>query len=204
MSGRTCGSVLIVFAVVCGAVPALAAGIVDKVRLARGSETGEVSESTPLEVTLNKGEPGSRTVAVNQIKSIAFEGEPAELAQARLNVVNGAFAKAQQLLEKIDASQVRRDLIKQDLEFYQAFVAAKLATGGESFGLQRFGGALRLGHAAPVGASAARHRRYAPRRGRTGAGRTGAAVGRRGSPRTPTRILGHRGRCRASPALLLR
>ncbi len=131
MSGRTWISMLTAFAVVCGAVPALAAGTVDKVRLARGSETGEVSESTPLEVTLNKGEPGSRTVAVNQIKSIAFEGEPAELAQARLNVANGAFAKAQQLLEKIDVGQVRRDLIKQDVEFYRAYVAAKLATGGE-------------------------------------------------------------------------
>ena len=70
-------------------------------------------------------------MAVNQIKSIAFEGEPAELAQARVNVANGAFAKAQQLLEKIDIGQVRRDLIKQDVEFYQAYVAAKLAESGE-------------------------------------------------------------------------
>lgn len=107
-----------------------AANIVDKVRLLRGSESGEVSATTPLEVTLNRGEANSRTIAVNQIRSIAFEGEPAELAQVRVNVFNGAFAKAQQLLEKLDASQAQRDLVKQDIEFYQAFVAGKLAASG--------------------------------------------------------------------------
>lgn len=85
---------------------------------------------TPLEVTLNRGAPNSRTIAVNEIRSIAFDGEPAELAQVRLNAANGAFAKAAQLLAKIDSSQVRRDFIKQDLEFYQAYVAGKLAQGG--------------------------------------------------------------------------
>ena len=82
-------------------------------------------------MTLNKGAPGSRTVAVNQIKSIAFDGEPAELAQARVSVGNGAFAKAIALLDKIDAGKLKRDFIKQDVEFYQAYAAAKLALGGE-------------------------------------------------------------------------
>jgi tetratricopeptide (TPR) repeat protein len=98
--------------------------------LVRGSETGEVSDMTPLEVTLNRGAPNSRALAVNQIKSIALDGEPVEMAQVRLNVANGAYVKAQQLLEKIDSSQVQRDLIKQDLEFYQAFVVGKLAQSG--------------------------------------------------------------------------
>lgn len=107
-----------------------AANIVDKVRLIRGSESGEVSETNPLEITLNRGDANSRTIAVNQIRSIAFESEPAELAQVRLNVSNGAFAKAQQLLDNIDASQAQRDLVKQEVEFYQAFVAGKLAASG--------------------------------------------------------------------------
>lgn len=108
-----------------------AAAINDKVRLARNSETGEVGDTTPFEVTLNKGESNSRKIPVNQIKAIVFDGEPAELTQARVNANNGAFAKAGQLLEKVDAGGVRRDLIKQDIEFYQAYVAAKLALGGE-------------------------------------------------------------------------
>jgi tetratricopeptide (TPR) repeat protein len=103
----------------------------DRVKLARGSENGEVSDMTPLEVTLNRGLPGSRKIAVNQIKSILFDGEPAELAQARVNLANGAFTKAQQLLEKIDVSQLQNDFIKQDVEFFQAYAAARLALGGE-------------------------------------------------------------------------
>jgi tetratricopeptide (TPR) repeat protein len=109
----------------------LAAGVTDRVRLVKGSESGEVSESTPLEVTLNKGEANNRTVAVNQVKAILFDGEPSELSQARVSVSNGAFAKASQLLEKIDSSKLKRDLIKQDVEFYQAITAARLALGGE-------------------------------------------------------------------------
>lgn len=107
-----------------------AANIVDKVKLARGSESGEVAEMTPLEVTVKRGTADDRKVSVNQIKSIAFEGEPTELPQVRVNLTNGAFAKAQQTLEKVDASQIQREFIKQDLEFYQACVAAKLAQTG--------------------------------------------------------------------------
>ncbi len=110
---------------------AVAAGVEDRVRLVRGSENGEVSDMSPLEVTINKGLPGSRTIAVNQIKSIQFEGEPPELSQARVNAANGAYSKALQLLEKIDVGQVRRDFIKQDIEFYQAYCASQLALGGE-------------------------------------------------------------------------
>jgi tetratricopeptide (TPR) repeat protein len=114
-----------------GVASASFAATADKIRLARGGETGEVSDMTPTEITLNKGQANSHAVAVNTIKSIAFEGEPSELAQARLNAISGSYAKAQQLLEKVDANQLKRDFMKQDLEYYQAYVAAKLAETGE-------------------------------------------------------------------------
>jgi tetratricopeptide (TPR) repeat protein len=121
-----------VLSILClGSQEASRAAEADRVKLARSSEGGEVSDMTPLEVTLNRGAPGGKKIAVNQIKSILFDGEPPELAQARVNVANGAYAKAQQLLDKIDANQVKRDFIKQDVEFFQAFSAAKLALGGE-------------------------------------------------------------------------
>ncbi len=103
----------------------------DRVRLVRGSEAGEVTDMTPLEVTVNKGATGTRPLAVNQIRSIVYEGEPAEMSQARVNAGNGAFAKALQLLEKIDVAQVQRDFIKQDIEYYKAYCAARLALAGE-------------------------------------------------------------------------
>jgi tetratricopeptide (TPR) repeat protein len=106
-------------------------GVADRVRLTRGTETGEVNEMSPYEITLNKGRPGSRKVAVNEIKSVLFEDEPSELAQARVNAANGAYANALAALEKIDVNSIRRDYIRQDIEFYKAYCAGKLALGGE-------------------------------------------------------------------------
>jgi tetratricopeptide (TPR) repeat protein len=110
---------------------AAAQRLTDRVRLARGSESGEVTEMTPLGITLNRGLPGERTIAVNEIRSVVFDGEPAELAQARVNAANGAYRNALAILEKVDASSVRRDLVKQDIEFYKAWCAANLALAGD-------------------------------------------------------------------------
>lgn len=110
---------------------AAGAAVTDRVRLVRGVENGEVKDMTPYQVTVDKGLPGTREVPVDQIKSITFEGEPAELAQARVSAGNGAFTKATQLLEKIDESQLKRDFIKQDVEFYKAYSAGRLALSGE-------------------------------------------------------------------------
>jgi tetratricopeptide (TPR) repeat protein len=109
---------------------ALAQGKTDRVRLAKGSEAGEVTDTTPTEITIAKGLGGNRNVAVNEIKSIQFADEPGELSQARLNANNGAFANALTALNKINISEVKRDLIKQDIEFYKAYCAAKLALSG--------------------------------------------------------------------------
>jgi tetratricopeptide (TPR) repeat protein len=108
-----------------------AQGIADRVRLVRGTETGEVNDMTPYELTLNKGRPGSRSVPVNEIKTVIFADEPSELTQARVNAANGAYSNALAALEKIDLKSVRRDFIKQDVEFYKAFCAGKLALGGQ-------------------------------------------------------------------------
>jgi tetratricopeptide (TPR) repeat protein len=108
-----------------------AQGVADRVRLTRGTETGEINDMTPYEVTLNKGRPGSRKVPVNEIKSVLFEDEPSELAQARVNAANGAYANALEALEKTDVNSIRRDYIREDIEFYKAYCAGKLALGGE-------------------------------------------------------------------------
>jgi tetratricopeptide (TPR) repeat protein len=99
----------------------------DRIRLLKGSETGEITEPAPLEVTLK----GGKKIPVNQIKMILFDSEPPELSQARTAVTNGGFTKATQLLDKIDASKVDREFIKQDIDFYQAIIAARLALSGE-------------------------------------------------------------------------
>jgi tetratricopeptide (TPR) repeat protein len=111
--------------------PAAAQGVADRVRLTRGTEMGEVIDMTPFQVKLQKGPPGERDLEVNEIRAIQFSGEPSELAQARLNASNGAYENALELLAKIDLSKVERDFIKQDIEFYKGWCAAKLALAGQ-------------------------------------------------------------------------
>jgi tetratricopeptide (TPR) repeat protein len=118
--------------ILCGAnSPRVFGEVTDRVRLVKGSETGEVSKMTRLDVTLDKGAVGSVPLAVNEIRTIVFDGEPSELTQARVNAGNGAFAKASGLLNKIADDQVKRDFIKQDIEFYKAYCASRLALSGE-------------------------------------------------------------------------
>jgi tetratricopeptide (TPR) repeat protein len=123
---RICFILVGIFAV----TPAVGQGVSDRVRLARGSESGEITKTTSYEVTINKGAPGGKQVSVNEIKTIVFDGEPSELGQARVNAANGAYENALELLGKIDVDSVKRDLIKQDIEFYKAWCAGKMALSG--------------------------------------------------------------------------
>jgi tetratricopeptide (TPR) repeat protein len=111
--------------------PAAAQRVSDRVRLARGSESGEVVSSTAYEIALNKGLPDGKQIPVNEIKAILFDGEPSELGQARVNAANGAYANALELLEKMDVRSVKRDLILQEFEFYKAWCAGKMALAGQ-------------------------------------------------------------------------
>jgi len=124
--------VLGVLVVALGMMPqALAQGISDRVRLLRGGESGEITDMTPFEVMVNKGPSGSRAIAVNEIKSVQFHGEPLELAQARMNISNGAYKNAMELLDQIDITSVRRPFLREEIEFHKAWCLAKLALAGE-------------------------------------------------------------------------
>ena len=100
-------------------LPAVAAGT-DRVRTLRSSEAGELTDVTPTEITIDKGTSGTRKIPVNEIVAITLHDEPTELTQARVNVKNGGYVNASELLQKIDMSKVDRDIVKQDIDFYQA------------------------------------------------------------------------------------
>jgi len=115
----------------CAPAAAFAQAAADRVRLARSSEAGEIADMTSYTVTLAKGIGGNREIQVNEIKSVQFDAEPPELTQARLNAGNGAYENALESLGKIDTAAVKRDFIKQDIEFYKGLCAAKLALAGK-------------------------------------------------------------------------
>jgi tetratricopeptide (TPR) repeat protein len=110
--------------------PAGAQELTDRVRTARGSETGELTAMSPLEVTLQQQTSRTESVAVDEIRSIVFDGEPTELTQARLNARNGGYATALDRLKQIDLSKIDRDFVREDVEFFTALCGAKLALGG--------------------------------------------------------------------------
>lgn len=103
---------------------------VDRVRTSSGTETGRVTEMSPLEVTVDKASAGIQKVPVNEIKTVIFHSEPAELSQARINARNGSYSTALDTLKKIDVSRLDSDYVKQDVQFYRALCEAKLALGG--------------------------------------------------------------------------
>jgi tetratricopeptide (TPR) repeat protein len=110
---------------------AASATATDRIRTHGGSVAGEITGSTPLEITLDKGSAGTSKIPLNQVRSVLFDGEPPELTQARLNAKNGGYTTAIERLGAIDLSSVKRDAIREDVEFYLALCTAKNALGGQ-------------------------------------------------------------------------
>src|SRR5687767_14043832 len=98
----------------------------DTVRTAKAPLTGTIVAMSKTEVTLERSNK-TEIIPVNEIVSIRFEGEPSQLAQVRNAVDRGRYEDAQEFLGKIDAAEVTRDEIKQDLAFYTALLAARQA-----------------------------------------------------------------------------
>lgn len=103
----------------------------DRVRTRAGTQSGKITKITPLEVTVERGR-NTTGVAVNEIESVQFGGEPSELSQARVNARNGGYKLALEKLQGLDASSLTSDYMKADAQFYKAFCQAKLALLGES------------------------------------------------------------------------
>jgi tetratricopeptide (TPR) repeat protein len=113
------------------AAAASAAEFTDRVRTNSGSEAGEITGSSPLEISLDKGTAGTIKIPINQVRSVLFDKEPPELTQARLNAKNGGHATALERLEQVDRASLKRDLVKEDVEFYIAYCGAQQALAGK-------------------------------------------------------------------------
>jgi len=105
---------------------------VDRVkRLNEPPIPGKITEITAQDVTVEQaGVP--KKVGVNEIDSVTFEGEPPELAQARVFVNNARYADAMSSINKIDLDAVKRPEVKQDIEFYKAIAATRAALAGSA------------------------------------------------------------------------
>jgi tetratricopeptide (TPR) repeat protein len=110
-----------------------AAGVchaVDTIKLTKGAVAGKVINTTPAEVELEQGPAGStKQVAVNQIQAIFYDNDPTDLKSAKNHVLAGRYAEGKAALDRIKKNAAR-PAVQQDIEFYRAFCAAKLALSG--------------------------------------------------------------------------
>jgi tetratricopeptide (TPR) repeat protein len=114
-----------------GEVPGVQAqGNFDRIVRRNGSDRGEVTQINSQEVTLSKGGVAKR-IPSEEIRSIHFAGEPAELNQARLAVARGQYGEAQKILAGLSRDGIGRDAIIQDIDYYDTLCAANLALAGQ-------------------------------------------------------------------------
>ena len=68
-----------------------------------------------------------REIPVNTIRKVVFGNEPNELKSARDRVRDGRYEAALEVLQKLDVSSVKRDLVKRDVAYFRALLRARLA-----------------------------------------------------------------------------
>ncbi len=105
---------------------ASAAWASDVVKTTTTSMSGRITEMNAYEVTLEQGS-ATKKIPVNDIEAIYYDEEPAAMKTARAAVDAGRYEDALTALEKINAADIERAEIKQDIEFYKAFCAARIA-----------------------------------------------------------------------------
>ncbi len=104
----------------------------DTIKTNKGSLFGNVvaMDATKVEFRQSSDNALVKQLPANQIETILYEGEPADLKLAKNHVLAGRYADALAALKKIDKTP-DREAIRQDIEFYKALCSAKLALTGK-------------------------------------------------------------------------
>ncbi len=115
------------------AVAWLAAGSsiwADTVKTDNATIIGKVTGMSATQVTVEQTNGTTKTIPVNEIQVIHYEGESALLKTVRTAIAAGRYEEAIQALDRIKLPDAVRPEITQDLEFYRALATAKLALAG--------------------------------------------------------------------------
>jgi tetratricopeptide (TPR) repeat protein len=121
---------------VIAAVAALAIGnvcwAIDTVKTAKSTLAGRIVAISPVKIDLEQGASGStaKEIPVDQVQTVFFETEPTELRTAKTHLLGGHYAEALAALERIKADDSGRPEVRQDIDFYKALCAAKMAMTG--------------------------------------------------------------------------
>ncbi|MBX7169183.1 MAG: tetratricopeptide repeat protein [Pirellulales bacterium] len=110
-----------------------AASALDQVRTTKATVNGTVQEITAQEIKVKKAGSSGDVVAVpvNEVISIKFDGEDPQVNLARSAVLDGRYEDGLRLFGELEKKLGdARPELQQDLKFYQAWAAAKLALAG--------------------------------------------------------------------------
>lgn len=106
--------------------PTTRAQTLDRVRRQNGLDSGEITATTALGITLSRGGVES-TIPAEDIRSVQWGGEPAALAAARNAFDAGRYADAVKMLAELDVPASARAEIQTDVAFYRALAAVRAA-----------------------------------------------------------------------------
>ncbi len=101
----------------------------DTIKKTSGTARGEVVAMSSEKVSLKTNKVVTN-VPVNQIVTIFFDGEPTSIKTARTHLFNGRYEDALEALDRVRPDEVQREVIRQDLAFYKALCAARMALAG--------------------------------------------------------------------------
>jgi tetratricopeptide (TPR) repeat protein len=109
---------------------ATAQSSIDRVQRRTGLDSGTITATTPLGITLDKEGVASK-IAAEEIEWIQFAGEPTALNTARSQFNRERYDDATETLKKISAASLTRPEVKQEFEFLTAATDAHLALAGK-------------------------------------------------------------------------
>ncbi len=122
---------LIGIVLVAHCLPTHAQSLSDRVQRRNGIDSGTITGTTPLGITITKGGVASK-IPAEEIRSVQFAEEPGEFRSIRAALGRERFDTAWETLQKIDPSTVTRPEIQQELDFLLAHCEGNLALAGQS------------------------------------------------------------------------
>ncbi|MDV6031730.1 tetratricopeptide repeat protein [Stieleria sp.] len=98
-------------------------------------DSGTASSGTITTVTKNgiqlKVGSNTKNFSEDEIRKVAFQGDPPPLARAREFAIDGQYEQALDELKALDFNTISRELIKVDATYYRFLSRAKLALAGQ-------------------------------------------------------------------------
>ncbi len=103
----------------------------DRIFVIQGTAANGVVQEIAKDKVVMQVRGNNQNFPTNTITWVVFEGEPAIFPRAKEFAYKGQYDEAMAELKKIDASSLKSDNSKKDLDFYRAYTEGKLALMGK-------------------------------------------------------------------------